>query len=367
MKYSFLFFLSLALCSFSHAESSKKVLFIMGGFSSLGGTERAFLNMTNSLEISDVQYELCILKRGGVLEPFLRKDLKIVSWEKARAHSYDVAISYDHGVGPRFWAHRIKAKKKVQWIHTDLRGAQFNWTPTFSRAWNKIDTFVCVSDKSQESFQSLYPKLSKRCIVINNIIDNAQVRTLAKAPIQDMPKEDGLLTMVSVCRLAKPKALERTIRVHKRLDDEGIHFRWYIIGDGDLKSDLEKLIRECHLEGKCILLGSRLNPYPYMQKADLFALLSYVEGFPLALIEAKILSRPIIATNFSGAKDLIHSGRDGLIVDNNEEAIYQGLKRLILSRELRHHFSNTLKGFEYDNSPSLEKIEKLIFSLHNSE
>jgi glycosyltransferase involved in cell wall biosynthesis len=333
----------------------------MGNFSSLGGCERAFLNMTNALDISEGDYELCILHRGGPLERFLNKDLKIVSWEEARRRRYDVAISYDHGVGPRFWAHRVRAKKKIQWIHTDLKGAAYNWTPAFSKDWKKIDTFVCVSDKAKESFQSLYPKLSDRCIVINNIIDNHQVRSLAKVPISDMPKENGLVTMVSVCRLSKPKALDRAIRVHKRLEDAGIHFRWYIVGDGDQKEELEKCITECHLEGKCILLGPRLNPYPYMQRADLFALLSYVEGFPLALIEAKILSRPIIITNFSGARALLQSGRDGLVVDNDEEAIYEGLKTLILSRQLRNRFSGALQGFEYDNSPALEKIEELIF------
>jgi glycosyltransferase involved in cell wall biosynthesis len=165
---------------------------------------------------------------------------------------------------------------------------------------------------------------------------------------------------VTVCRLDPCKGLDRAIRIHKRLDDEGISFRWYVVGGGPEKERLKELIQENHLDNKFILLGTKINPYPYFKKADLVAMLSYHEGFCIAVTEAKILERPIIITKFSAANEQIESGKNGLIVENDEEAIYEGMKKLIQDPFLRSEFSHNLQGFTYDNSQSYKIMEELF-------
>jgi glycosyltransferase involved in cell wall biosynthesis len=166
---------------------------------------------------------------------------------------------------------------------------------------------------------------------------------------------------VSVGRLAPEKALDRAIRVHSRLDKEGFFFRWYIVGEGSERPKLEQQIRQLGLEGKFILLGSKLNPYPYMAQADMFALPSHFEGFSIVINEAKLLARPILLTEVSGAGEQIESEKNGLIVANNEDAIYHGLKRLLQDKALRKRFSEALQGFEYDNESIYRQVEKVLF------
>jgi glycosyltransferase involved in cell wall biosynthesis len=343
-------------------KSTKKVLFIMPEFL-LGGTEWAFLNMINSIDSLPISYEICIVKRGGILEQFLKPDSKIISWREACSSSYDIAISYAHKIPPPMWVDQIKASRKIQWIHTDLKGA--GWTPQLEEAWFKVDHYVLVSQKSKESFDEVCPSLASKSCVVHNFIDNDRIRKEATKRIYDMPTEDKLLNVVSICRLDWIKGLDRAIRVTKRLNDEGLFFRWYVVGEGRERENLEKLINKYHLQDTFILLGSRLNPYPYLRKADIFVLPSRSEAFPLACIEAKILARPILITKVSGAKELISSGTNGLIVTNNDQGIYEGLKRLLSHQKLRKKFSRNLQGFDYDNSSSLEELR--IILCHNEK
>jgi glycosyltransferase involved in cell wall biosynthesis len=336
--------------------ASKKILFIMPYFS-LGGTEWAFLHMLNLLPPIH-SYTLCIMTRGGVLEQFVKRDIEIISWQKAQRKYFDVAISYAHWVTPPVWASKIHAMRKIQWIHVDLKGVR--WTPEVSKSWLSIDDYVVTSDKARESFNQVLPQLASKSCTIYNLVDSERIRKQANEPIADMSEGDGILNVVSVCRLDWIKALPRALAIHKRLDEEGILFRWYIIGEGSEHKMIERLIQQNNMQGKFILLGQRLNPHPYMKKADIFAALSYSESFSLVLAEAKILKRPIFVTNFSGASEQIASGIDGLICENNEEVIYQGLKQLLTRPLLRIKFSQALRSFEYDNSTSLKKIEELF-------
>jgi glycosyltransferase involved in cell wall biosynthesis len=173
--------------------------------------------------------------------------------------------------------------------------------------------------------------------------------------------KDGLLTVVSVGRLSPEKAFDRAIKVHSRLDKKGISFRWYIVGEGDERPKLEKEIEECKLQRKFILLGAKMNPYPYIAQADIFVLPSLFEGCSIVVNEAKILKRPILVTDVGAAREQIVSERTGLIVDNKEKAIFEGLKRLLQNEALRKKFSRALSGFEYENESIYKQIEQVFF------
>jgi glycosyltransferase involved in cell wall biosynthesis len=90
--------------------------------------------------------------------------------------------------------------------------------------------------------------------------------------------------------------------------------------------------------------------------------LSYEEAYGLAMIEAKILHRPLIMTHTAAAKEIIINNSTGLIVAQTDEAIYQGLKQLIVNKELRTKFSDNIKGYSFDNGPTYKKLEQLFFN-----
>lgn len=110
-------------------------------------------------------------------------------------------------------------------------------------------------------------------------------------------------------------------------------FKWYIIGDGEDKEKLLKLVKENGLEDIFILLGARDNPYPYMKNANLFVLQSYYEGRPLVVDEAMIVGTPVLITNYSSSNEQVSDGVYGYIVKNEEIDIYLKLKDIIKNPE----------------------------------
>ena len=101
------------------------------------------------------------------------------------------------------------------------------------------------------------------------------------------------------------------------------------------------------------------NPYPYISKADIYVQPSRHEGYCLSLAEAKCLCKPIITTNFTGAKEQIINGHNGYIV-NDEEDLYERIKFLIENPKERSILSEHLKLASVDNTLQGEKFMKYI-------
>jgi glycosyltransferase involved in cell wall biosynthesis len=340
-------------------QTQHQVLFIMTELA-IGGAERALVSMINAWDVPNTHIDVFLTKRGGTFESFLREDCSIVSEQEAFSRTYDVAAAYGEWLAPEDFLLRAKAKRRVQWIHTDLLASPFDVPLKHRECCEGIDVFACVSEKSAESLKTMFPDLSEKIHVISNVLDSSMIRKQALEKAKGFPKK-SLITVVTVGRLTYPKALDRAIKVHNRLNKEHIRFRWLVVGEGEERPHLTALIKKYHLKKKFILLGAYSNPFPYVKKADIFALPSYYEGRSVAIEEAKSLRRPILMTNVSGAHEQIISGVNGLIVDNTEDAIYKGLKKLIKSKKLRKKFSKSLKNFTYDNSAIYKNIEELFF------
>ena len=82
-----------------------------------------------------------------------------------------------------------------------------------------------------------------------------------------------------------------------------------------------------------ILLGKKSNPYPFFLQVDLIAVLSYYEGLCGVVNEAKILEKPLIATEFSGINEQINNYVNGIIVQNNHEAIIKEMSSILSNRK----------------------------------
>lgn len=101
-------------------------------------------------------------------------------------------------------------------------------------------------------------------------------------------------------------------------------------------------------------MGKRDNPYPYVKRADYFALLSEFEGYGMVVEEAKILNKKIIITN-TAAVEATEGYSRKLILENNENAIYEGLKQVLQKNVI---FDESIS--EFDNEKLLNKINKLF-------
>jgi glycosyltransferase involved in cell wall biosynthesis len=393
----------------------KKILFMLKNMN-VGGTEKALLNMIN--EIPNEKYEITILMlekygdfldyipenvkvkylseykkikdllsnppreialnlltEGKLVKSFsimllhiLTKILKnrslfyryVLRQYNSLEGEYDIAVAYQ---GPMdfisyFVLHKVKAKKKIQWIHFDITKIGFNLKYA-SKIYQKFDKIFVVSKEARSKLIDMIPDLSMKTDVLTNITSPLMIKKQAMEGIGFTDELDGL-RILTVGRLSAEKGHDLIFSVLKRIINEGYKVRWYCIGEGNLKEYYEKLIKEHNLVNHLILLGSDPNPYPYMDQCDIYVQPSRHEGFCITLSEAKCFRKPIITTNFTGANEQISDQVDGLIVKISQDEIYAGLVELLNNTNLRKRFSDNLSYYSPNSKNEVKKLLDMV-------
>ena len=317
---------------------------------------------------------------------------------------FDIDIAFLEGPITRIFAYKGKSKK-IAWVHNDISKVfGKNKRAEIKRKidkwfYKKYDKIIFVSEQNKKAFENVYGNISKRKIIYN-YINKERVQNLAKEDLEEdivtnksqksgiqnndiklyahdnkiekkkaynlnfkindiMRKDyDFEKNFIVVSRLVKQKAIDRLIRVHKRLIDESLQHKIYVIGDGDEKENLIKLVDELNVNDTFIILGQIENPYPYIKKADFFALLSYFEGYGMVLEEAKILNKPILVTN-TAATEAVKDYDKKLVIENNEEAIFESLKKVMLGE--CKFLEEKSQDYNYENKYLLEQIKQILF------
>ena len=190
-----------------------------------------------------------------------------------------------------------------------------------------------------------------------NIVSPKVINNMSKEKVEF---DNATINLVSVGRLNYQKGYDLAIEVCRKLIKKGYDIKWNIIGDGEERTNLEKLIKEYNLEDRFVLLGIKENPYPYVRNADIYVQTSRFEGKSIAIDEAKILNKPILITNFSTAKDQISNGENGLIVDMDIDSIFKGLEILINDENLRNKLTNNLSKEKLGTENEINKLYSLF-------
>lgn len=233
---------------------------------------------------------------------------------------YDLAVAYLEGGATYYVADRVKAKKKAAFIHIDYKKAGYGEKLDLG-CYEKIDRIFTVSDEVKEHFLEVYPKYQNKVSVFHNLLDMDNVRTMAEKPggFQDDFKGIRLLT---VGRLVAQKRYDMVIQTMILLKQKSKKLiRWYIMGEGELRTKLEQQISENHLTEDVILLGVKENPFPYYKQCDIYVHATGYEGKSIAIQEAQILKKPILATDCSGNREQIEQGIDGRLCILTPESI----------------------------------------------
>ncbi|WP_270303101.1 glycosyltransferase [Terrisporobacter petrolearius] len=267
---------------------------------------------------------------------------------------YDIAISF---LWPHYYvAEKVNANLKIAWIHTDYSTIETDVELDF-KMWNKFDFIVAVSEDCKKSFLIKYPELNKKIIVIENITSPNFVRIQAKEKIDDFPRNKDDFNILSVGRYCEAKGFDNAIKALKILHDKGYKdIKWYIVGYGSDEELLKKLIIDNNLEESFILLGKKINPYPYMKACDLYIQPSRYEGKAVTVTEAQILGKPVMLTNYATAKSQVKDGYDGFITKQSIEGIVKGIKILCKNDKLRKKLQNNCENTDYSNNKELEKL-----------
>lgn len=389
----------------------KKILFMVGSMS-IGGVEKSLLSLLEVIPNDKYDITLLLLERRGeflkcipehikvkeaewfkgikpiimespqnIIKRYLKqgKILKIptfiYSYHKAKNTNnryiyyknilksipynyefYDVAIAYS---GPTeiidaYITHKVNANKKIGWIHFDISKHKIN-KQLYEILYEKFNKIYVVSKEANKKLNEIIPSTIGKSEVLLNVISKDLIFELANKEVE-FDKQFYGIKILTVGRLSKEKGQDLAINVLYRLKKDGYKVRWYCVGDGISKKEYENLIKEKKLEENFVLLGEKVNPYPYIKNADIYVQPSRHEGYCLTLAEAKCLCKPIVSTNFIGAYEQIENGFNGFIVESDEYKLYEKVKYIIDNKDIRNRIINNLKMDTLNNSNNIDKL-----------
>ncbi|MGO5306767.1 glycosyltransferase [Agathobacter sp. LCP21S3_B2] len=388
----------------------KQLLFIMGSLEN-GGGERSLINLLQLIDYSKYDVDLVLFKKKGfflkqvpetvnilddvdilqfmykdtIKESFSIKNLRlsivhiigtIVSkaLSKSGFHkgqyrwkhfykkiiprlnkNYDTAISYLEGETTFYLVDKVTAKKKIAWVHTDY--SKINADMDFDLEYfKKIDNIVSISDVCVNVLKNYFVDIADRFVCLANLTSSKTIKIMSDQFIPCEFLNDENLRILSIGRLIELKGFDIALEAARILKENNIKFKWYVIGDGILKDDLETKRKKYQLENNFEFLGVRENPYPYIKGADIIVQPSRYEGKSMVLDEAKILCKPIVVTKYDTVFDQINE-REGIIVNIDASDLAKGIMEMIPNRD---KYINYLKKHEYGNQNEITKYYSLF-------
>lgn len=392
----------------------KKILIVINSLT-IGGSEKSLISLLDAIDYSKYEVDLMMFKKGGEFDRYINKNVNIIDapeyyrfltkqnidisfinkikYIKCRIKTtielrinsiksnsiqseqvlysnqkkvlenlqkeYDVAIAYSQGIPTYYIVDKVKSNKKLAWINCDYEMTSYDKELDYLY-YKNIDKIIAVSEHGKKSIVKVNKEYEDKTEIILDIVNPKTIKKMAED--KSVFSNKSHLNILTVGRLITHyKGYDMAVKAAKLLKDDGYNFKWFSIGEGEHRSEIEKLIHINNLEDNFILLGKKENPYPYMKNCDLYIQPSRNEGFGLTVIEAKILKKLIVCTNFNTAKEIIDNEKNGLIVESNEKDIYLGIKRYLEDENFKHRIANRLKNeTEYNSLSEIEKIYDLI-------
>lgn len=290
----------------------------------------------------------CQKKKGSIQMEKLFYPIISDGTAPLRKH-YDMAIAYLEGAAAYYVADHVSADKKVGFIHIDYQMA--GYTPLIDRnCYEDFDWIYTVSNEVKEKFLSVYPTYDHKTSVFHNIINEKEIREKAQQGEGFQDAFEGM-RILTVGRLHPQKAYPIAIQAMSLIKKQNQSIRWYVLGEGNQREELEQLIKEKQLEEDFILLGAKPNPYPYYKACDLYVHATAFEGKSIAIEEAQVLGKPILASNCTGNREQIKSGIDGELVDLDAQKIADAVLRLYEQPQVREAYGTQAgaKTFDYEH------------------
>jgi len=210
---------------------------------------------------------------------------------------------------------------------------------------------IAVCEYSKKYLNSLtnYKYSDKLCRIYNGVDpDEAHKYTTGK-PVRNIVSErqPNTIKLISVGRLVNCKGFYTLIEVCRILKSHGHDFRCDIIGDGPDRGIISEQILRWHLEQNIFIAGysSLSSIYEYLSEADIFVLLSeihvngYRDGFPTVILEAMLMSLPVVSTWVSGIPEMVINGKTGILIPERDSiAAANALETLINAKTLRQAY-----------------------------
>ncbi len=387
----------------SAGNLKKRILFLITQ-SELGGAQRFLFNLTSHLDKDT--YELLVavgssgngdflrvLKAGGIpcqtlkflkREPTL-SDVKAIFEIRSLIKSYSTDILFLNSSKAGFigslaaiFPTRINAVKVVYriggWSFNDPSPKWKRWLWIFlewlSAKWKDVVIVNNQHDLDQAKKLKIRPR--RQTVLIHNGIEvykldlmqkeEARIRLIEKAAKFSGRNILAKKIIGTIANFYPTKGLEYLIQAADYLNDDDSVF--FIVGDGELRPELEKMIREKGLERKVFLLGQIPDAYRLLPAFDVFVLPSVKEGFPWALIEAMSAKLPVIATEVGAVTEIVDDHKNGLLVKPKDPAgLADKIKEVLENDHLRNELgiqAHQTVLFKFELDKMVKRIEDLL-------
>ncbi|MBR0024029.1 MAG: glycosyltransferase [Muribaculaceae bacterium] len=281
---------------------------------------------------------------------------------------YDIEIGYMENSPTRIVSGCPNPNiKTAAWVHIEIENLNsfllgYRNKKEALSCYKNIDRICFVSQTAKDSFEKFLPEVLTPKSVIYNINDYKNIYELSKENIQ-IELDSKVLNICSVGRLTTQKRFDRLINIIYRIKEDGFHVHLYILGEGEERRKLEEQIKNLSLEENVTLLGYDVNPYKYVARMNLFVCSSQKEGYSTAVTEAVALGVPVLTTDCSGMREILNDGKYGIIVENDEDALFHGLKEILIHPQILDKFLLAQNQSIFDINKHLQAYEDLLDSM----
>lgn len=365
----------------------------------MGGVEKVILSMLNNLNRDKFELAICLNMNQGELRNQFPSHIKSFYLTKGREDfsknplirifqmatrrirlnraqkdpsiadrilkdTYDVEIATTYSVYQTVLNSTNKNSKKIAWLHSDLTLSSFDpYRENIFNCMKQFDFIIYGSQQCRDILYERYPdlQLPPGKVILNAIpFEEIKQRSQAFTPeFEDVP------TFVSVGRLDIRKGYRTLLEAHHKLIIDGYYHHIYVIGNGEDYDLLKKRAEELNLKDSFKLLGTQMNPYPYVKNADFYVMPSESEGWPLIIAETLILQKPIVATAVGGVPEMIDHEISGYLTEYSESGLYKGMKEFLTNKDLVQNIKKSLINIEskFDNKKIFDAVEEIIETL----
>lgn len=308
-----------------------KIIFVTAALE-VGGAEMFLLDLVKHLDKNKFAPAVATVVGGGKLEPFFRATgvpLHIYG-SKPRCRYVSGFIAFF-----QLWA--LFKRERPQIVHTQLFGPDFwgrlaawlSGVPTILtteqninadqsglREWLKkltyrlADGVVAISTAVKNYTIKEYNVPEHKIVIIPNDVDVAKVEE--KLKIKNLKIGDKKI-LLTVGRLVEQKGQKYLLEAFSLLKNRA-NLELWLAGDGVLRPELEAQAKKLGIDSQVKFLGTRSDIPQLLAQADIFVFPSLWEGLGIAVLEAAIAKKPIVASSVDGILDIIKSGKSGLLV-----------------------------------------------------
>lgn len=340
----------------------KKIVFLLPSLG-VGGAERVFINLCKHLDKGKYEIILCLLnKEGKLINEITEVPFKVVDLKVSRVRyslipiikflwvqKPDIFIStlghLNALLGAFSFLFPNKTKKIARESNIVSQNNHNSITLFFYKFFYKnFDYIVVQSQDMANDLRKVCKNIkSNQIFTINNPIDQEKIKKLMTTSMALFNEEK--INLLSVGSLSFQKGYDLLIKSFANFKCIN-KYHLTIIGEGELNSELLKLIEEYGISESVSLIGFKMNPYQYMAQADIFISSSRFEGFPNVVLESLVCNTPVLANDYlGGINEIILDPIYGAIINIENSALFEKTcEKIMLNTYIENELSDKINN-----------------------